>query len=124
MIEILTFTLGLDFFEVRWRNPLYGPVHEETFRFRLSPGRKQLHVATTGWPPQAPEPELHLALEKAGHWMAIRDLLIAQELNALAKQFGETVLEEAVAARRKPIRDLRDLIPKLSQLVEKRKEEP
>lgn len=100
MIEILAFSLSPDFFEVRWRNPLYSPVHEETFRFRLSPGRKQLHVVTTGWPPKTPDPKLRLALEKAGHWTAIRDLLIAQELNALAEQFGETVLEEAVAARR------------------------
>ena len=103
MVEILEFQLGLDFFRVRWRNSLHGSERDETFLFRLSPGRKQLHVATGTFPSKTPDPELRLALEKSGRWTTIRDLLIARELNALAKQFGETVLAEAVTARRQTV---------------------
>lgn len=99
-VEILEFMLGLDHFRLRWRNPLHGPERSEVYRFRLTPGRKQLSVATTGFPSFAPPPELRQALEKAGHWTAIRDQLIRQELDALAAQFGETVLAQIMKSRR------------------------
>lgn len=105
MVEILEFNLGLDCFMVRWRNPLHGKEHDETYRFRLSPTRKQLSVATGSFPPKSVPPDLQAALESAGHWQTVQDTLIRQELDALAKQFGETTLEKIVRARHEEARE-------------------